>query len=664
MRGKRLLALLLAFIMVATAACAKDDSATSQESSAEITDTETSENASEEAEESSEESQAEAGQVLTGEGNGLNGPILVEVTASQDEITEVVIKDHNESPGISDPAIEQIPEKIVASQSLKVDTVAGATYTSEGILEAVENALAEGGIDTEAFMIDQTAEEGEGETIELTYDVVVIGGGGAGLAAAVGALQNDSSVIVLEKMPTVGGSTIMAGGQYNAVDDLRQQAIEMRSDVFDSVHSYYEEEARNDLHHELMDTLKTQVEEYEAAGSTYTFDSPELHALQAYRGGDYVGDLELIYTLAKGAEESIGWLESLGVEFQDKVATVTGALWPRTHQFVKPLVTGPIDAYMEYIDSKGDQAKIMFETRAYELIMDGDAVVGVKAKQGNNEVVAMANNGVVIATGGFARNEELIAEYDSHWGGLDGLGSTNSVSATGDGIEMAQAVNASLVGMEWIQLLPVGDPVTGGMQGNISINAANQLFINNEGNRFVAEDERRDVLTQALMEQPDKVMWILHDAHEYYDETVKNDFNEEIGQLVEAGTVQVSDTIEGLAEEIGVSPENLKATVDTYNQAVAGEVQDPMNKTLLQDAFDKPPYYASKRVPTIHHTMGGIEITPLGQVVDTDGNIIKGLYAAGEVTGGIHGANRLGGNAVPDTVVFGRIAGESAALQK
>ncbi len=676
MKGKKLVALLLAFVMVLMTACGDnaEESSSTEESSTVTSEAESSEDvvaSSEESEESeaseeSEETSEEAGgDVLRGEGAGLNGPIIVEVTANQDEITEVAVIEHEESPGISDPAIEQMPSKIVDNQSLKVDTVAGATYTSNGILEAVENALTEGGIDTAAFMTEATGEEeGEGETIELNYDVVVIGGGGAGLAAAVGALQEDASVIVLEKMPTVGGSTIMAGGQYNAVDDVRQHAIEMRTDVFDSVHSYYEEEAKNDLHQELMDTLKAQVEEYTAAGSTYIFDSPELHALQTYRGGDYVADLEMVYTLTKGAEESIGWLESLGVEYQDEVATVTGALWPRTHQFVKPLVTGPIDAYVEFIESKGDQAEIMFETRAYELIMEGDAVVGVKAKQGNNEVVVMANNGVVIATGGFARNEELVAEYDTHWGELEVLGSTNSVSATGDGIEMAQAVNANLVGMEWIQLLPVGDPVTGGMQGNISINAANQLFINNEGNRFVAEDARRDVLTQGLMEQPDKVMWILHDAHEYTDETVKNDFNEEIGQLVEAGTVQTSDTIEGLAEAIGVDPEALVATVDTYNQAVAGEIEDPMGKTLLQDPFDQPPYYASKRVPTIHHTMGGIQITPLGQVVDADGNIIQGLYAAGEVTGGIHGANRLGGNAVPDTVVFGRIAGESAALKK
>lgn len=600
----------------------------------------------------------------TGEANGLSGPIKVEVTVDENKILEVKVLEHNESPGISDNAIKNIPDSIVKYQSLNVDTVSGATYSSNGILDAVKNALVNSGANIDELMkkVDMSSEPGE--TINKSADVVIIGGGGAGLAAAVSALQNDATVIVLEKMPSVGGSTIMAGGQYNAVDKVRQQAYEMRPELIAELEKYTKQEPVNDTHKRLMEELAAQIEEYKASGNTYVFDSPQLHALQAFKGGDQVGNLELIETLTKGAEESIGWLESLGVEFRDEVATVTGALWQRTHQFVKPLVTGPIDAYMEYINKKGNDAEIMLSTEATELIVENDKVVGVKAKQGNNEVIVKANNGVVIATGGFARNKEMIKKYDTHWGGLDNLGSTNSVSATGDGIRMAEAIGANLVGMEYIQLLPVGDPVTGGMQGNISINAANQLFINKDGNRFVAEDARRDVLTRSLLEQPDQIMWILHDAHEYYNEEVKNDFNETIGQLVKSGVVVQGETIEELAANMGVSPENLRATVDAYNEAVAGKTKDPLGKILLQDPFDKAPFYASKRVPTIHHTMGGLEINTMAQVISKDGNVIKGLYAAGEVTGGIHGSNRLGGNAIPDTVVFGRIAGKSAALGK
>ncbi len=641
--SKRILTLILAFMMIiSVTACSQE---TAQEPIVE------------------EEGIFKPG-TYTGEANGLNGTIKVEVTVDANNILEVKVLEHKESPGISDNAIISIPESIVKYQSLKIDTISGATFTSDGILEAVKNALLSSGANIDELMKEIDVSSEPGETINKTADVVVIGGGGAGLAAAVSALQNDATVVVLEKMPSVGGSTIMAGGQYNAVDDARQRAYEMRPELIAEIESYTKQEPVNETHKRLMEELAAQIEEYKANGSTYVFDSPQLHALQAFKGGDQVGNLELIETLTKGAEESIGWLESLGVEFHDEIATVTGALWQRTHQFVKPLVTGPIDAYMEYIANKGDDAEVMLNTTATELIVEDDRVVGVKAKQGNNEVIIKANKGVVIATGGFARNNEMVKKYDAHWGGLDNLGSTNSVSATGDGIIMAEAVGANLVGMEYIQLLPVGDPVTGGMQGNISINAANQLFVNSEGKRFVAEDERRDVLTRGLLEQPDQVMWILHDAHEYYNEEVRNDFNETIGQLVESGVVVKGETIEELAINMGVSPENLRATVDTYNQAVAGEIEDPMGKKLLQDPFDKAPFYASKRVPTIHHTMGGIEINTLAQVISKYGNIMKGLYAAGEVTGGIHGANRLGGNAIPDTVVFGKIAGESAALEK
>lgn len=598
------------------------------------------------------------------EGNGLNGKIKVEVKVDKDKILEVKVLEHKETPGISDGAIKNIPAQIVKNQSLKIDAISGATYTSKGILEATKLALVQSGAKTEDLMKEVAKTSTTGEKITKTADVIIIGGGGAGLAAAVSALQNNSTVIVIEKMPSVGGSTIMAGGQYNAVDNARQQKYTMRPELIAQIESYTKETPVNDLHKKLMEELAAQINEYKKSGKTYVFDSPQLHALQAFRGGDKVGNLELIKTLTEGAKESVGWLESLKVEFRAEVATVTGALWQRTHQFVKPLVTGPIDAYMEFIKSKGNSAEIMLETSATKLIFENNKVVGVIAKQGNNEVILNANKGVVIATGGFARNKEMVEKYDKHWGGLGKLGSTNSVSATGDGIIMAEAVGASLVGMEWIQLLPVGDPITGGMQGNISINAANQLFINKEGNRFVAEDERRDNLTKGLLAQPEKVMWILHDAHEYYNEDVKNDFNETIGQLVKSGVVVKGNTIEELAANMGVSPQNLRKTVDAYNEAVAGKAKDAFGKKLMQDPFDKAPFYASKRVPTIHHTMGGIAINKDAQVINKDGNIIKGLYAAGEVTGGIHGANRLGGNAIPDTVVFGRIAGQSAALGK
>ncbi|WP_312906681.1 flavocytochrome c [Tissierella praeacuta] len=602
--------------------------------------------------------------VYTGEAKGISDTLTLEVEVDEENILSVKILNHSETPGISDTAIDRIPKEIVEYQSLNIDTISGATVSSTAILEAAKQALEKAGANIDDLLKEVDKSSSNGEVIEKTTDVVIVGGGGAGLAAAVSALQNNAKVIVLEKMPTLGGSTIMAGGQYNAVDSKRQEALTMRPELIKQIEGITKEEPVNEIHKRLMSELAEQIKEYKKNKSTYMFDSPQLHALQAFNGGDKKGNLELIEKFAYGAKESVGWLEGLGVKISDEIATVTGALWPRTHQFIKPLTTGPIDAYVEFISSKGDDAEIILETKITDIIMKDGKAVGVKGLQGNNEIIVNANKGVIIATGGFARNKELVAKYDELWGDLSSLNSTNSVSATGDGIVMADAIGASLVGMEYIQLLPVGHPETGGMSGNISINAANQLFINNKGERFVAEDSRRDTLTKGLLEQPDQIMWILHDAHEYYNEDVKNDFNESIGKLVESGIAVKGNTIEELAEQMKVDPATLKNTVDTYNKAVRGEISDPLGKNLLQDEFNKAPFYASVRVPTIHHTMGGIEINTDAQVVDKNGNIIKGLYAAGEVTGGIHGSNRLGGNAIPDTVVYGKIAGESAALEK
>lgn len=596
-----------------------------------------------------------------GTGEGMHGDVKVQVALEDGKIKDVKVVEQSEIEEIAGPAIERMPQRIVDAQSINVDTVTGATVTSTAILEATKDALTKAGVNLEDFEKEvATTEESDKETKELTTDVVVIGGGGAGLAAATAAEELGADVIVLEKMPATGGSTIISGGQYNAYDKKRQEAQEMRQDNLESLTKVLDVEPANDLHEELINTVQGQLDEYKANGNTYIFDSPELHALQAFEGGDRVGNLELIYQLTQGAEESLPWLESLGVEIEDHVGMVTGALWPRTHQFVTPLMTGPLKAYVDRINDS-DHAEIMLETCADELIVEDNKVIGVLASSEDTNYVINANNGVVIATGGFARNHDLIKKYDTHWGGLDDLGSTNAMGATGDGIIMAEKVNANLVGMDWIQLLPVGNPETGGMSGNISINAADQLFVNLNGERFVPEDARRDTLTQALLEQPEHKMFILQDAHDYTDGNVKNDFNETIDELVEQGQVVKGDTIEELAENMGVDADNLKAAVETYNKAVDGEIEDPIGKQVMENKFDKAPFYAGIRVPTIHHTMGGLEIDSDAHVINQDGEIIDGLYAAGEVTGGIHGSNRLGGNALPDTVVFGKIAGTNAA---
>lgn len=550
--------------------------------------------------------------------------IKLKVTLGEnDEITAVEILSNNETPGIADAALEQIPEAIVAQQSIAVDAVAGATMTSEAIVAAVEAALVSAGVDVEPYREKKEVAVEQAEDVTLEADVVIIGAGGAGLAAAVTAHEKGASVIVIEKMPKVGGNTILAGGALNAVDDRSETAI-----------------ANN--------------------------DSVEWHYTQTLEGGDNQGDPLLVHTLVRNAWDGVEWLMGMGMEFQEGTFTVAGGLWPRAHKPVEPVGTGFFTTYMNYINSN-ENIDVMLNTTATEITVGEDGRINgvIATGETGNTVTLNAANGVIVATGGFSRNVEMRQEYNTQWADLgEAIQSTNHTGATGDGIVMAEALGANVVQMSNIQLLPLGDPETGSLSGNIEQDVEKRIFINKEGDRFVDEGERRDVMTEALFEQTDNFMWIVVDSHSYPSGDVKNNFNETIDELVEAGRAVKGDTLEELAEKMGVPAENLIAAVEDFNAHVENKEPDAFGRTLYSEKIDQAPYYAGGRVPTVHHTMGGIQINVDAQVINVDGEIIPGLYAAGEVTGGIHGANRLGGNALTDTVVFGRIAGASAAEAK
>ncbi len=551
---------------------------------------------------------------------GHNGDMTVEVVVSDSEILEVNILDHMESPSISDAAIERIPVAIVDEQSLAVDTISGATVSSKAIINGATEALKLAGADIEKLSVKNDSAAVKGETKEYTTDVVIIGGGGAGLAAAVSANENGATVIVVEKMSRLGGNTILSGGAFNAVDPDRQEAQGIE-------------------------------------------DSVENHFKQTYEGGDKQGNPVLIQTLVENAYSAVVWLEGLGMEFKDQVFTVLGGMWPRAHKPTTPLGTGFISTYQNYIDTH-EGIEVLLDTEALELIIEDGRVTGVKAESLEGDVILHANNGVILATGGFSANQEMLEKYNEIWPTLEGIKTTNHPGATGDGIVMAEEVGANLIGMSAIQLLPMGDPVTGSLSGNIEQGVENRIFVNIDGNRFVDEGQRRDVMTKALFEQEETKMWVVLDAKNYPTPETTNNFNETIEGLIEQGRAFKGDTLEELAAQIGVDPANLIKAVEEFNAAVDSGKADAFGRTLFDKKIDTPPYYAGARVPTVHHTMGGVEINELTQVIDATGAIIPGLYAAGEVTGGIHGANRLGGNALADVTVFGRIAGESAALKR
>ena len=545
--------------------------------------------------------------------------MTVTVTVSEDAITDIQI-DHKETPGIGTPIIEEFPAKIIEIQGLGLDTVAGATLTSTAVLEGVTKCLEQAGADIEALKAVKPGAVAKAEDVELTVDVLVLGAGGAGMAAAVTANENGKNVLVLEKTPAMGGNTILSGGALNAVDEGSDIAI-----------------ANN--------------------------DSVEHHYTQTYEGGNKAGKPELIRTLVENAWDGVEWLKSMGMKFKEgEVFTVTGGMWPRAHKPVEPVGTGFFSTYGAYVDSH-EGIEVMFETAAKELIVENGVVVGAVAEgKTGNKVTVKATNGVVLATGGFAGNVEMRQKYNTQWADLGAqIKTTNASGVTGDGIAMAEAVGANLVDMGNIQLLPLGDPETGSLSGNIEHDVERRIFINKEGKRFVDEGGRRDVMTQALIAQPDSYMYILMDSDCYPTGDEVNNFNESANDLVAAGRAFKADTLEELAELMGVPAENLVASVEEFNKHVADKSADEFGRTLYSTPIDTAPYYAAPRVPTVHHTMGGVEINVNCEVLDANGNVIPGLFAAGEVTGGIHGENRLGGNALTDTVVFGRIAGNSAS---
>lgn len=572
-------------------------------------------------EETKVESKFKAG-TYTAKATGMH-EMTVEVVVTADKIESVKILEHQETAGISDLAMTSIPENIVKAQGLGIDTISGATISSTAILAAVEDCLNQAGADVEALKaIGLAAVEKEAD-IEKTADVIIIGAGGAGLAAAVTAHQDGASVIVVEKMPKVGGNTILAGGALNAVDEGSETAIANK-------------------------------------------DSVELHYTQTLEGGDNQGDPALVRTMVDSAWDGVKWLKGLGMEFKPGVFTVTGGMWPRAHKPVEPVGSGFFKTYDAYI-AANENIEIMLNTKAEEITVDESGrVTGITATgETGNQVILRANKGVIVATGGFGKNIELRQKYNKLWPDLsDKVKSTNHEGATGDAIPMLEPLNANFVQMENIQLLPLGDPKTGSLSGNIEFDVERRIFINKEGNRFVNEGGRRDDMTLALFEQPDNYMWIVMDSDCYPTGDELNNFNESANDLIAQGRAVKADTLEELAETLGVPAENLVASVENFNKNVESKTEDEFGRTLYSTPIDTAPYYAAPRVPTVHHTMGGVQINTDAQVLTTEGKVIPGLYAAGEVTGGIHGANRLGGNALTDTVVFGRIAGKSAAAGK
>ena len=598
------------------------------------------------------------GKTYTGEayGHDKENPVKVTLTIKDKTITKVEVDASHETNGIGSKAAETIPGAIVAANSLEVDGVSGATQTSKAIIEAATAALKQAGLEP-SDLVSKNTSTTKAKDIEETVDVVVVGAGGAGMTAAITATDAGKKVIVVESQPIAGGNSVRSTGGMNAAKTPYQDKNEFKeaAGVEKTLATAAEKFADNATITALAATVKSQWDAYQANPQGY-FDSVELMELDTLIGGKGKNNPELVKTLAENSAAAIEWLASIGAEVKN-VGAFGGASVKRIHRPVN--ADGKVTAVGAYIvpilekNLQDRNVQFLFDTTANEIIMKDGKAVGIKATGKDGHKVTINAKSVVIATGGFGANAEMVEKYKPE---LKGFATTNAEGAQGQGIDMATAAGAATVDMNQIQIHPTvhieedgnAHLITEGLRGDGAI------LVNAEGKRFYDEVSTRDKVSAAIIEQTDKSAWLVVDQ-------AMVDKSAVIAGYIKSGYTVTGATYEELAKAMGVDEATFTSTMNTWNQAVEAKSDAEFGRTSFANPLTTAPYYAIKITPAVHHTMGGIVINPKAEVLNEKGEAISGLYAAGEVTGGVHGANRLGGNAVADFVVFGRISGQSAA---
>ena len=599
-----------------------------------------------------------AGKTYTGEayGHDKENPVKVTLTIKDKTITKVEVDASHETNGIGSKAAETMPGAIVAANSLDVDGVSGATQTSKAIIEAATAALKQAGLEP-SDLVSKNTSTTKAKDIEETVDVVVVGAGGAGMTAAITATDAGKKVIVVESQPIAGGNSVRSTGGMNAAKTPYQDKNEFKeaAGVEKTLATAAEKFADNETITSLAATVKSQWDAYQANPQGY-FDSVELMELDTMIGGKGKNNPELVKALAENSADAIEWLASIGAEVKN-VGAFGGASVKRIHRPVN--ADGKVTAVGAYIvpilekNLQDRNVQFLFDTTAKEIIMKDGKAVGIKGTGKDGHKVTINAKSVVIATGGFGANAEMVEKYKPE---LKGFATTNAEGAQGQGIDMATAVGAATVDMDQIQIHPTvhieedgnAHLITEGLRGDGAI------LVNAEGKRFYDEVSTRDKVSAAIIEQTDKSAWLI------VDQTMV-DKSAVIAGYIKSGYTVTGATYEELAKAMGVDEATFTSTMNTWNQAVEAKSDAEFGRTSFANPLTTAPYYAIKITPAVHHTMGGIVINPKAEVLNEKGEAISGLYAAGEVTGGVHGANRLGGNAVADFVVFGRISGQSAA---
>ena len=591
---------------------------------------------------------------FTGTAKGFGGDVSVTLTLTDGAITGCTAEGKEETQGVGSEAIAKMPGAIAESGSIAVDGVSGATITSTAIKEAAAAALTAAGLNPDDY---KTAVENNATAEDSTVDadVVVVGAGGAGMTAAITAAAEGKSVVVLESQSMVGGNSVRATGGMNAGKTVYQDENEFgeSAGVEKTLKTAAEKYADNETITALAKTVSEQWAAYQANPTGY-FDSVELMELDTMIGGKGINDPELVETLCANSADAIDWLDEHGITLHN-VSSFGGASVKRIHRPVNAEgKTVSVGSYMipllqENCEKAG--VKMMLDTTATEILTDANgAAVGVKATGASGETVTVNAKAVVLATGGFGANLDMVVKYKPE---LKGFMTTNAPGIQGQGIEMAQAIGAATVDMDQIQIHPTVEAntaalITEGLRGDGAI------LINEEGQRFIDEVGTRDVVSAAEIAQTGSYSWLVVDQ-------AMADASSVIQGYIKKGYTVTGATYEELGKAMGVDAAAFAETMEKWNGYVEAKNDPDFGRTSFANPLNTAPYYAVKVTAGVHHTMGGLKINANTEVLNEKGEVIPGLFAAGEVTGGVHGANRLGGNAVADFTVFGRIAGAAAS---
>ena len=590
----------------------------------------------------------------TGTAQGMGGDVTVTVTLTDGAITDCVITGDGETEGIGSVVIENAPEEIVSGNKGAIDVVAGATITSNAVNQALAAALAEAGLDAADFTGNGSASETADDQV-IDTDIVVVGAGGAGMTAAIAAANEGKSVVILESQAMVGGNSVRATGGLNAAKTPAQDEKEFNeaAGVEKTLETAASSYADNETITALAKTVSEQWAQYQANPVGY-FDSVELMELDTMIGGKGINDPALVETLCSNSADAIVWLSEQGIDLPS-VSSFGGASVKRIH---RPLddegKVVSVGSYMiPRLESKCKElgVEVMLNTTATKILTDANgAAVGIEATGKNGQTVTVNAKAVILATGGFGANLDMVVQYKPD---LKGFMTTNAAGAQGQGIDMAVAIGAGTVDMDQIQIHPTVEAntaalITEGLRGDGAI------LVNAEGKRFTDEVGTRDVVSAAEIAQTGSYSWLVIDQAMVGASSV-------IQGYITKGYTVTGSTYAELAQAMGVDADAFTATMEQWNACVAAGEDTEFGRTSFANPLDTAPYYAIKVTAGIHHTMGGLTINSDTQVLAGDGAVIDGLYAAGEVTGGVHGANRLGGNAVADFTVFGRIAGQQAS---